>query len=165
MSKTIEDLKDAFAGEAQANRRYTSFAKKAEDEDYPQIAKLFRAIAAAEAVHAANHLKALGELLGTADNLGAAMQGEHHEVVSMYPPFIQAAEEEGNKRALTSFRWAWEVEKIHEQLYHQASGSLGSEPSGEEYYVCPICGYTHTGLPPEKCPVCGTPGIRFELIN
>jgi rubrerythrin len=165
MSKTMEDLKAAFAGESQANRRYISYAKKAEEEGCMQIAKLFRAIAAAEAVHAANHLKAMGGILGTGDNILESIKGEHYEVVSMYPPFIQDAEEDGNKKALTSFRWAMEVEKIHEQLYQQALDTMDSEPSAEDYYVCPICGYTHTGMLPERCPVCSTPGARFELID
>ena len=108
MSKTKENLKAAFAGESQANRKYLAFAKKAADEGYPQIAKLFRAVAEAETVHAHSHLRALGEIGGTADNLRAALGGENYEVTSMYPPFIQFAEEEGLKRALSSFRWAWE---------------------------------------------------------
>jgi rubrerythrin len=109
-------------------------------------------------------LKALGEILGTGENLMEAIKGEHYEVVSMYPRFIEDAEEEGHKKALTSFRWAMEVEKIHEQLYQQALDSLDAEPSGEAYYVCPVCGFTHEGIPPERCPVCNTPSARFELI-
>lgn len=165
MTKTIEDLKAAFAGESQANRRYTIFAQKAEEEGYPQIARLFRAIAAAEAIHAYNHLRALGGILATDENLKTAIQGENYEVVTMYPPFIKDAEEEGHKKAHTSFRWAWEVEKVHEALYTAALEKLDQEMPAVDYYVCPFCGYTHEGPPPAKCPVCGTPGDRFARFG
>jgi rubrerythrin len=165
MSKATEDLKAAFAGESQANRKYTSFAKKADEEGYPQIAKLFRAAAVAEANHAANHLKALGEIKPTAENLQAAINGENYEVMNMYPGFIQDAESEGFKKALTSFKWAMEVEKVHEGLYRKALESLG-EPAAEfDYYVCPFCGFTHEGPLEGKCPVCGTPGEKFERVS
>jgi len=166
MSKSTENLKEAFAGESQANRKYTAYAKKAEEEGYPQVARLFRAAAAAETVHAMNHFRALGEVKSTSENLAAAMGGENYEVVSMYPPFIAEAEKEGEKRALTSFRWAWEVEKVHEELYGKALETLGKE-AGElfDYYVCPVCGFTHERGAPDKCPVCGTPGSRFERIS
>ncbi len=163
MTKTIDNLKAAFAGESQANRRYTAFAKKAEADGYPNVARLFRAAAAAETVHALNHFKALGEIKSTPENLQAAIAGENYEVVSMYPEFIQDAEVEGDKKALNSFRWAWEVEKIHEMLYRKALAADGDIPA-VEYYVCPVCGYTHEGTPPDKCPVCNTPGKRFELV-
>ncbi len=165
MSKTIDDLKEAFAGESQASRRYTAFAKKAEQEGYPQVAKLFRAAARAETIHAINHLRALDGIGGTAENLKAAIAGENYEVVSMYPEFIRDAEAEMNKKARTSFFWAMEVEKIHEGLYRKALEALGSPASESEFYVCPSCGYTHEGPPPEKCPVCGTPGKKFELVE
>jgi len=166
MSKVIEDLKAAFAGESQANRRYTSFAKKAEEEGLPQVAKLFRAAALSEANHAANHLRALGDVKTTAENIQAAIGGENYEVMSMYPEFIQDAESEGMKRALNSFKWAWEVEKVHESLYRKALENLGKEEAGFDYYVCPVCGYTHEGpLEESKCPVCGTPAERFERVS
>lgn len=164
MSKTMENLQSAFAGESQANRKYLAYAQKAEDEGYPQIAKLFRAVAAAETIHAHNHLRIMGEIKSTADNLQAAIEGENHEVISMYPDFIQAAESEVEKKALTSFRWAWEVEKVHECLFREALKNLGEEAAEFEVYVCPVCGHTHIGLPPEKCPVCGTPGKRYEKV-
>jgi rubrerythrin len=165
MSKTTEDLKAAFAGESQANRRYLAFAKKADADGYPQVARLFRAAAAAETVHAHNHLRELGEVLGIRENLQAAINGENYEVVSMYPEFIQDAEAEGEKKALTSFRWAWEVEKVHEALYRKALAAL-EEPAEEfDYYVCPVCGYTHERGAPERCPVCNTPGKRFEKVS
>lgn len=167
MSKTTDDLKAAFAGESQANRRYLAFAKKAEEEGLPQIAKLFRAVATAETAHAHNHLRILGEINATAENLQAAKGGEHYEIVSMYPDFIKDAEAEGEKRALNSFRWAWEVEKEHEVYYQEAIEALrtGKSLPDDDYYICPVCGHTHRGTPPEKCPVCGTPGKKFERVS
>jgi rubrerythrin len=166
MSKTNEDLKAAFAGESQANRKYTYFAQKADEEGYPQVARLFRAAAAAEAIHAKNHLKALEGIQGTAENLKAAMAGENYEVVNMYPEFIKDAETEGAKRALRSFRWAMDVEKVHEELYRKALETLAPGQKAEfDYYVCPFCGYTHEGAMDEACPVCGTPGAKFERLD
>jgi rubrerythrin len=162
MAKSIDDLRSAFAGESQANRKYTAFARKADQEGFSQVARLFRAAAHAETVHALNHFNALGEVKVTADNLQAAIEGENYEVVNMYPEFIQDAETEGNKSALRSFKWAMDVEKIHEQLYREALATLGKTTEVFDYYVCPICGYTVARGAPEKCPVCGTPGARFE---
>jgi rubrerythrin len=164
MSKTVEDLKAAFAGESQANRRYLAYAKEADKEGMPQVAKLFRAVAAAETVHAHNHLRALGGIHATDENLKDAIAGEHYEVNNMYPEFIADAEAEGEKKALTSFNWAWEVEKGHEVLFQKTLEALGSEAADLEIWVCPVCGHTHVGPRLEKCPVCGTPGARFELI-
>jgi len=165
MTKTTDDLQAAFSGESQANRKYTAFAKKADEEGYPQVARLFRAAAAAETVHALSHFKAMGGVGSTTDNLKAAIAGENYEATSMYPEFIADAEAEGVKRALTSFRWAWEVEKVHEGLYKQALDSLNQAGETFDYYVCPICGYTHERNAPDKCPVCGTPGERFERVS
>jgi len=167
MSKTTEALKAAFAGESQANRRYLAYAKKAEQDGYPQVAKLFRAAAAAETIHAHNHLRALGEINSTAENLKVAIAGENYEVVSMYPPMIQDAEAEGEKKAHTSFKWAWEVEKEHEALYRKALEAVESEKDAAavDYYVCPFCGYTHEGPLDGKCPVCGAPGEKFERVS
>jgi rubrerythrin len=166
MSKTTEDLKTAFAGESQASRKYTAFAKKADDEGYPQVAKLFRAAAQAETVHALNHLRALSGVQSTADNLQEAIGGESYEIISMYPPFIEAAQAEENKKAVRTFQWAWEVEKVHETLYRQALELLETKgkTAGEDYYVCPVCGFTHEGPWSDRCPVCSTPGERFERI-
>ena len=168
MSKTINDLKEAFAGESQANRKYTAFAQKADADGLPQVAKLFRAAAHADTVHALNHFRVLGEVKTTAENLEAAIEGENHEVVSMYPGFIADAEAEGEAKALKSFKHAYEVEKVHEALYRAALEELKKgEPQGTElfdYYVCPVCGYTEAKNAPEKCPVCGVPGSRFERI-
>jgi rubrerythrin len=166
MTKAIEDLKAAFAGESQANRKYTAFAKKADSEGYAQVAKLFRAAAAAEAVHAYNHLKAMEGVQSTSENLEAAISGENYEVTSMYPPYIQDAEEEGNSRALRSFRWAMDVEKIHEELYRKALENLEEGKEAKfDYYVCPVCGYTHEGPLEGRCPVCNTLGEKFERID
>jgi len=167
MSKTIDDLKAAFAGESQANRKYLAFAKKAEEEGFSQVARLFRAVAAAETIHAHNHFKAMDGVKSTAENLQAAITGENYEVVSMYPPMLAEAEAEGDKRAARSFRWALEVEKVHEALYRKAAEiqAKGKDTPVVEYYVCPLCGYTHEGPLEGKCPVCGAPGEKFERIS
>ena len=165
MSKTMEDLAAAFAGESQARSKYVAFAKKAEEEGMPQVAKLFRAAAQAEFIHAQNHLRAMEAIRSTAENLEEAINGENYEVVSMYPPFIADAEAEGNKRAKTSFKYAWEVEKCHEELFRQSLAGLGEAQDAYDYYVCPVCGYTHPRSAPEKCPVCGAPAARFEQIQ
>lgn len=166
MSKTMEDLKAAFAGESQANRKYTAFARQADAAGHPQVAKLFRAAAAAETVHALNHFKAMGEIKSTAENLEAAIGGENYEVVTMYPEFIADAQAEGDKEALRTFEWAWEVEKIHEGLFRKALANLDGAVESVDYWVCPVCGYTHEGPePPEKCPVCGIKGERFEFVD
>lgn len=165
MSKTLENLAEAFSGESQARSKYMAFAKKADDEGLPQVARLFRAAAQAEFIHAQNHLKAMEGIKSTAENLREAVDGENYEVVSMYPPFIAQAAAEEAKRAKTSFEWAWEVEKCHEELYRAALANLGKEEEAYEYYVCPVCGYTHARSAPEKCPVCGTPASRFQKID
>jgi rubrerythrin len=167
MTKTLEKLKDAFAGESQANRKYLAFDKKAEAEGLPQIARLFRAAAAAETVHAINHLKAMEGVLTTSENLAAAIGGENYEVVSMYPPMLAAATEEGDRKAERSFRLALEVEKVHEELYRKAADALaqGQDAPATEYYVCPICGFTHEGPLAGKCPVCNTPADKFEKVE
>lgn len=167
MNKAFEDLQAAFAGESQANRKYTAFAQKADAEGYSQIARLFRAAAHAETVHALAHYRAMEGVNTTLDNLKAAISGENYEVVDMYPEFIKDAETEGEKRALRSFTYAWEVEKVHEGLYREALERLEAgekEDEDYEYYVCPVCGYTHKRSAPEKCPVCGAPASRFEKI-
>lgn len=167
MSKTIDDLKAAFAGESQASRKYLSFAKKADDEGFPQIARLFRAAAQAETIHAHNHLKALEGIQSTAENLQTAISGENYEVTSMYPNFIKDAEEEGAKKALRTFQWAMDVEKVHEALYTKALAALEAHEAQAEgdYYICPVCGYTHEGPLEGKCPVCGALGAKFERVS
>lgn len=167
MTKTFEDLQAAFAGESQANRRYLAFAKKADAEGHSQVAKLFRAAAAAETVHAHNHLRALKGVSGTIENLKTAIAGENYEWVTMYPEFIKDAETESMKLALNYFTWAWEVEKVHEELYRQALASLEAQQSLPEvdYYVCPNCGYTHEGPLQGICPVCKSPADKFERVS
>jgi rubrerythrin len=165
MSKSIDALLAAFAGESQARNKYIAFAKKADDEGYPQAAKLFRAAAQAEFIHAQNHFKAAGEIKSTAENLREARAGENYEVVSMYPPFIADAEAEGEKKAAQSMRWAFEVEKVHEALYAGALETLGQAGDAFDYYVCPVCGHTHPRSAPDKCPVCGTSGSKFLKIE
>ncbi len=161
MSKTSMNLKEAFAGESQASRKYHHFAAAAEKEGYAQVAKLFRAAALAETIHAGNHLKALGEIKSTKENLQAAIEGENYEVVSMYPAFIHDSESEGEKQATRAFKYAWEVEKEHEALYREALEAFGSDQGEVDYYICPICGHTHVGKPTTACPVCGYPAEKF----
>lgn len=166
MSKSLQDLQNGFAGESQANRKYLAFAKKADQEGYSQVAKLFRAAAAAETVHALNHLRAMDGVKNTEENLKSAIAGEHYESTEMYPEFIQDAKAEGEPKALRSFEYALEVEKIHEGLYQKALDTLVQPQTEVTYYVCPVCGYTHEGKePPEKCPVCGALGSKFEKID
>jgi rubrerythrin len=167
MTKTEEDLKAAFAGESQANRKYLAFAKKADADGLTQVAKLFRAAAAAETVHAHSHLRAMDGVKTTAENLQVAIAGENYEWTIMYPEFIKDAETESVKRALNSFKHAFEAEKIHEALYTKALASLdGGQPLPEvDYYVCPICGFTHEGPFEGNCPICNTPATKFERIN
>lgn len=168
MSKTLEGLKAAFAGESQANRKYTAYAQKAEADGYPQIAKLFRAAALGETVHALSEFKAMDGVKSTAENLKDAIAGENYEVVSMYPDFITSAEAEAeNPRALRAFKNAREVEKVHEAFYREALALLEAGEKEEEYdyYVCPVCGYVEKRGAPDRCPVCGAPGSKFERIS
>jgi rubrerythrin len=165
MTKSQKDLEAAFAGESMASRKYFHFAKKAEQEGFKQVAKLFRAAAAAETVHAGNHLRAMGGIQDTGSNLKEAIKGEHYEVNTMYPEFIADAKADANTKAERSFHDAWEVEKTHEQLYMKALEMLDKPQEDVEYYVCPVCGHTHVGKPPVNCPVCGTLGTKFEKID
>lgn len=164
MSKTEKNLKDAFAGESQANRKYLAFAKKADAEGFKQVAKLFRATADAETVHAMNHLRELGEVKTTRENLEAAIGGETYEVDSMYPPMIQDALEEEQKGARNSFTYAYEVEKIHAALYKKALEAIGKNEE-VDYYVCQICGNTVEGEPPEQCPICKAMKKMFKKVD
>ena len=164
MSKTEQNLQDAFAGESQANRKYLAFAKKADKEGYKQVAKLFRAAAEAETVHAHNHLKQLDGIKSTKENLEAAVSGESHEFETMYPQMIKDAEEEGNKGALRSFNFANDVEKVHADLYQKALDNIGSNEEAD-YFVCDICGYTAEGEAPDQCPVCKAKKELFKKID
>ncbi|OGW57840.1 MAG: rubrerythrin [Nitrospirae bacterium RBG_16_43_8] len=164
MSNTERNLKEAFAGESQANRKYLAFAKKAEDEGFKQIARLFRAAAEAETVHAHNHLRELGGIKSTKENLEEAINGESYEFQKMYPLMIKDAESEGIKGALRSFKFANEVEKIHADLYKNALQNLGKNPS-VDYYVCQVCGNTVENEPPDECPVCGAKKKMFKKVE
>lgn len=164
MSKTQKDLMDAFAGESQANRKYLAFAKKAEAEGFKQIAKLFRAAAEAETVHAHNHLREAGGIKGTKENLEEAISGETFEFQKMYPAMIKDAEAEGLKGALRSFVYANEVEKIHAELYKKALADMGSNPD-IDYYVCQVCGDTVEGEAPDECPVCKAKKPAFKKVD
>jgi len=160
MSKTEKNLKDAFAGESQANRKYLAYAKKAEQEGHKQAAKLFRAAAAAETIHAHNHLRELGVVRSTKENLQDAINGESYEFQNMYPQMIADAKAEGNNGALKSFNYANEVEKVHAALYKKVMDSLGRNVD-TDYYVCSVCGYTAEGSAPDVCPVCGSKKQAF----
>lgn len=165
MSRSEEALKEAFAGESQANRKYLAFAAKAEAEGLAQAAKLFRAAAEAETVHAHAHLRAMKGIRSTKENLEEAIAGETHEFKNMYPAMIEAAKAEGNKEAERSFHFANEVEKIHARLYQQVLDALGSAGESYSYYVCPVCGYTVEKEAPESCPVCGAKGKMFKKVD
>jgi rubrerythrin len=164
MSETEKNLSDAFAGESQANRKYLAFAKQADKEGHPQVAKLFRAAAEAETVHAHAHLRTLGAIKGTVENLKEAIAGETHEFKSMYPAMIETAKQEGNKPAERSFSYANAVEKVHASLYQKALDNLGNEEE-TDYYVCSVCGYTCEKEPPETCPVCGAKSKVFFKVD
>jgi len=163
MPTTVENLKTAFAGESQANRKYLAFAAKAEKEGLPQIAKLFRAAAEAETLHALSHLQAMGGVGSTLDNLKEAVAGETHEYREMYPPMVGQAEAEGH-RGKNMLKWANAVEKVHADLYQQALEALqgGKDLPAMDIYICPVCGHLEIGSPPERCPVCGVAGAKFQ---
>jgi rubrerythrin len=163
MTKTDENLKSAFAGESQANRRYLAFAKKAEEEGFTQVAKLFKAAAEAETVHALNHLRITGQIKSTLENLDTAVSGETFEFKEMYPRYIDTAKQEGNKQATWSFDVANQVEQVHAKLFTKAIDALKSKKPMEkvDYYMCSVCGNTFEGEAPDRCPICGTPKEKF----
>lgn len=154
--KTKENYAAAFAGESQANRKYTFFAEQAEKEGFSSAARLFRATAEAETIHARNHLQGKGGVKTTAENLKDAIGGETYETTDMYPPMIEEAKAEGDSHAAMVFTAAKEAEAVHAKLYAEALANLGKEPEGEAYYLCPICGYIHKGMSglTENCPIC-----------
>ncbi len=164
---TADNLQAAFAGESQANRKYLAFAKKADAEKLPQVAKLFRAAAEAETVHAHGHLRVMEGVKGTAENLEAAIAGEAHEFKSMYPDFIKAAEAENHAGATRSFKLANAVEETHHKLYSDALAAVkgGKDLPAAPIHVCPICGHTEVGGAPDKCPVCGALKDKFMEIQ
>lgn len=164
---TMDNLQEAFAGESQANRKYLAFAKKADDDGKPQVAKLFRAAAEAETIHAHAHLRVMGGIKTTEENLKEAVAGEAHEFQAMYPEFLALAQEEGNKPAEFSFKNALAVEEIHHGLYSKALEAIqgGSDLSATSIYVCPVCGNTVEGGAPDTCPICNVPGSKFFEIS
>ncbi len=164
---TRENLEAAFAGESQANRKYLAFAKKAEADGLPGVAKLFRAAAEAETIHAHAHLRVLGEIKSTKENLEAAVEGESFEYQKMYPEFVEEAEAEGNKAALASFRNAMAVEQIHANMYIEALRAVegGNDVPAQPVYVCSVCGNTFVGEAPDVCPVCGVKHEKFFEVK
>jgi len=166
MPTTIDNLQAAFAGESQANRKYLAFAKKAGQDGFPEVAKLFKAAAEAETVHAHAHLRAMGGVKDTKENVKAAIAGEHHEFMSMYPESLKSAEEEKHAAATISFRYALAVEKIHHDLYTEALKALeaGKDLPKREIYVCPVCGNTVYDSAPDQCPICKAKGSTFIKI-
>jgi rubrerythrin len=165
--KSDENLQEAFGGESKANRRYLFFAEKADKEGFPGVARLFRAVAEAETIHARNHLNALDAIGTTKDNLTAASIGEHQEFTGMYPVFIELAKEERNDRADRSFTLANAVEKVHHGLFEAALKDIkeGRTPADTVYYVCQVCGNTVAGAAPDRCSVCGAPGEMFKKVE
>lgn len=164
MEKTMQGLADAFAGESQANRKYTAYAQYAESKGYKQAAKLFRAAAEAEAIHALAQLKAMGKLSSIEDVLKDAIAGETHEFEIMYPEFSKYAKEENQPQAERIFENAGAAEKVHAELYQKALDSLSKE-DGPPFYLCPICGYIHEGSAPDNCPICNAKGSMFKEFN
>ncbi len=163
MSKTQQNLMDAFAGESQANRKYLAFAKQADKEGLPQVAKLFRAAAEAETIHAHAHLRAAGKIGKTAENLQVAIDGETYEYTKMYPEMIKDAKEEGNTAVAKYFDFVNTVEEVHANLYRKALAN----PEGlaaTDYHLCGVCGYTHEG-PCDKCPVCNAGASVFYKVD
>lgn len=163
MTKTDENLKAAFAGESQANRLYLAFAKKAEEEGNTQVAKLFKAAAEAETVHALNHIRVTGQVKSTTDNLVTAIMGETYEYKKMYPDFLAEANKENVKQAAWSFDVADKVEQVHAGLFKKAVDAMKNNRELEkvDYYVCSVCGNTVEGAAPDKCPVCGSPKEKY----
>jgi rubrerythrin len=162
---TKENLAEAFAGESQANRKYLAFAQQAERDGFPNIARLFRTTAEAETIHAHGHLRALGGIGTTAENLKAAVEGETYEYTEMYPSMLKQAEAE-NHRAKRMFGWAVEAEEVHARLYTMAleAAAKGEDLAETNFYLCPVCGHIEMGTPPESCPICGAKGEKYVQI-
>ena len=165
MPTTIENLKTAFAGESQANQKYRAFAKKAEQDGFPNIARLFRTTAEAERIHAEGHLKAQDGVCSTIENLEAAVQGETYEYTEMYPPMLAQAEADGHK-GKRMIGYALKAEQVHARLYTLAleAARQGKDLTETEFYLCPVCGRIEFGKPSEPCPVCGTKPDKWILV-
>jgi len=166
MTTTTDNLKEAFAGESQANQKYRAFAKKAEKEGFANIAKLFKTTAEAERIHAEGHLRALDMIASTAENLQGAIDGETFEFTEMYPPMEELATAEGHK-AKTMFRFALGAEKVHAEIYTKALEAVknGTDMDVSDFYLCSVCGYIELGSAPEKCPICGALAKVFTLVE
>jgi rubrerythrin len=160
-----EDLKEAFAGESQANQKYRAFAARAERDGFPNVARLFRTTAEAERIHAEGHLRSLDGVGTTAENLKAAIEGETYEFTEMYPPMLQRATEAGHK-AKRMFGYAVEAEAVHAKLYALALEAVqqGKDLAETKFFLCPVCGHIEFGEPPESCPICGTKGSKFVQV-
>ncbi len=167
MAKTSDNLKEAFEGESKASTTYLAFARKAEQEGYPQVAKLFRAASKAETIHARSHLDVMEGTKSTQENLQASVSGENLEHVKMYPEFIEQATKEQNPKAVRTFDYARKVEIMHEGLYKAALDAIkgGGKPKATEYYICQICGATIEDNAPDRCPVCGAPKAQFVKVE
>ena len=165
MAKTPGNLDEAFAGESKASTTYFAFARKADQESYPGVARLFRAAVAAEQIHARNHLDAMAGIGSTEENLKNAIAGENMEHVKMYPEFIEAAQKEQQPKAERTFSWARQVEITHEGLYKAALEALQSKAPPKDFYVCQVCGHTAEGEAPDKCPVCGAARAQFKKVD
>jgi rubrerythrin len=163
---TIDNLQESFAGESQANQKYRAFAKKAEQEGFPNIARLFRTTAEAERIHAEGHLRAQDGIASTATNLQSAIDGETYEYTTMYPPMLAQAQA-GGHRAKLMFGYAVQAEAVHAELYKRALEAVqqGKDLTELKFYLCPICGHIEFGVPPATCPTCGTAGARFVQVD
>lgn len=161
---TQDNLKAAFAGESQANRKYLAFSQKAKSEGFETVSRLFQVVADAETIHALKHLQTMKGVGSTLDNLKEAIGGEHYEYTEMYPGFIAEAEQDGNQQAKVSFHLANEVEKVHHKLYEKALAAVEQkiDVQTDAYFLCPVCGYVEENTAPDRCPVCGAPGSSFK---
>jgi len=166
MSRTTENLKTAFAGESQANRKYLAYAEKAVADGFPNVAKLFRTAADAETVHAFRHWRALGMIRDTVQNLEDALGGERYEVEQMYPTMLAQAQTDQEISAQHAFKGALEAEKVHVELYSKALEAVRAGRDIPEFraWTCPVCGYTHVGEPIDKCPICNLPFDKFREV-
>ncbi len=165
MTTTEANLKEAFSGESQANRKYLAFAKKAEQEGFGNVARLFRTAAEAETIHAFGHLNALDAVKSTVDNLQAAVAGETYEFTEMYPPMLQQAQTD-NHKAKRMFGYAVKAEAVHAELYKLALQAVaqGKDLAETNFYLCPVCGHIEMGNPPETCPICGAKKDKFTQV-
>ena len=165
MSQTQTNLSAAFASESQANRKYLAFAKQADAEKLPQVAKLFRAAAEAETLHANTHMRNLGMIKSTAENLKSAIEGETYEFTEMYPAFISEAQSDNQSIAIIKgMQLANDAEKVHASLYQKALATL-SNPVPVDYFLCTVCGHIAEGLAPDQCPICGAKAAAYKKVD